>query len=124
MSSRPREEASPPPFPSLQLPFVEAKREEREGEEEVKVGSIRDQMEILKLTAIRSLGLWAQVTERNDVSSFLKRVEVRNDRLNENGRFLYRQFITRSLDCMCPLIRPSPDPHYKRHLTSAPTIPS
>lgn len=89
-----------------------------------KVGSIRDQIEILKLTAIRSLGLWAQVTDRDDVSSFLKRVEARNDCLNENGRFLYQQFITRSLDCMCPLISPSPDPHYKCHLTSAPTIPS
>ena len=38
----------------------------------LKVGGIRDQMEILKLTAIRSSGLWAQDTERNDVSSFFK----------------------------------------------------
>ena len=87
------------------------------------MGVIRNQMEILKLIAIRSLGLWAQDTERNHVSSFL-RVEARNDCLNENGRFLYRQFITRSLDCMYPLISPSPDPYYERHPTSAPTTPS
>lgn len=34
------------------------------------MGGIRDQMEILKLTAIRSSGLRAQDTERNDVNSF------------------------------------------------------
>ena len=44
---------------------------------------ISDQIEILKLTAIRSLGLWAQDTERNDVSSLKKkRLGARNDCLN------------------------------------------
>lgn len=60
----------------LPLPFVGAKHEPREEERCVSQG-VEDQIEFLKLTAIKSLGLWAQDSQRNDVSS-LKRLEARN----------------------------------------------
>lgn len=70
------EGGTPSSFSFLPLPFMEAKHEERkEGGAVFKAGGrvISDQTETLKLTAIRSLHLWPQDTERNDVSSLKKK---------------------------------------------------